>query len=122
VDWSQNDDHKTTVSVYSLRARERPTVSTPITWEEAERALKKKDPSLLVFETHQTLERVESLGDLFAPLLKLKQKLPKLQGIGAGRAEAISSGLNLEAHEDQPRKTPKRTAQRTPTPRRRQKV
>jgi len=122
VDWSQNDDHKTTVSVYSLRARERPTVSTPITWEEAERALKKKDPSLLVFETHQTLERVESLGDLFAPLLKLKQKLPKLQGIGAGRAEAISSGLNPRAPEDRPRKTPTRAAQPTPTRRHRQKV
>src|SRR5271165_3619184 len=50
VDWSQNDEHKTTISVYSLRARERPTVSTPVTWEEVERALKKKDAGLLVFE------------------------------------------------------------------------
>lgn len=121
VDWSQNDDHKTTVSVYSLRARERPTVSTPITWEEAERALKKKDPSLLVFETHQTLERVEKLGDLFAPLLKLKQKLPKLAAIEAGKAEAISTG---EAHPDRTRtsKTPKPAARRAPARRRRQKV
>src|SRR6202042_3142811 len=47
VDWSQNDDKKTTINVYSLRARERPTVSTPVTWEEVERALKKKDPGLL---------------------------------------------------------------------------
>ena len=123
VDWSQNDDHKTTVSVYSLRARERPTVSTPITWEEAERALKKKDASLLVFETHQTLERVEKLGDLFAPLLKLKQRLPKLPGIQAAKAEAISSGLNMTAHADGsgPSKTQK-AAPRAPTRRHRQKV
>src|SRR5882724_1515076 len=55
VDWSQNDEHKTTVSVYSLRARERPTVSTPVTWEEVEQTLKKKDASLLVFEAPQVL-------------------------------------------------------------------
>ena len=123
VDWSQNDDHKTTVSVYSLRARERPTVSTPITWEEAERALKKKDPSLLVFETHQTLERVEKLGDLFAPLLKLKQRLPKLTGIEAARPEAIGSGLNpaVEGDRTRPRKTAQ-AAHRAPTRRHRQKV
>src|SRR5215813_5010135 len=97
VDWSQNDDHKTTVSVYSLRARERPTVSTPITWEEVERTLKKKDASLLVFESHQTLERVEKMGDLFAPLLTLKQKLPKLTGIGEGEARAVAEGLDMAA-------------------------
>src|SRR6202171_6303664 len=49
VDWSQNDEHKTTVSVYSLRAREHPAVSTPVKWEEVEHALKKKDETLLVF-------------------------------------------------------------------------
>src|SRR5579864_8780389 len=64
VDWSQNDDHKTTVSVYSLRARERPTVSTPVKWEEVEQALKKKDASLLVFEAGQVLDRVREMGDL----------------------------------------------------------
>src|SRR6202043_2397667 len=53
VDWSQNDEHKTTISVYSLRARERPTVSTPVTWEEVETALKKKSAKLLVFEADQ---------------------------------------------------------------------
>jgi bifunctional non-homologous end joining protein LigD len=97
VDWSQNDEHKTTVSVYSLRARERPTVSTPVTWEEVARTLKKKDPKLLVFESQQVLERVEELGDLFAPLLKLKQRLPKLTGIGEGRPEAVANGLELAA-------------------------
>jgi bifunctional non-homologous end joining protein LigD len=81
VDWSQNDEHKTTISVYSLRAREHPTVSTPITWEEVELALKKKDPSLLVFEAKDVLERVQKVGDLFEPVQKLKQKLPQLQGL-----------------------------------------
>jgi bifunctional non-homologous end joining protein LigD len=78
IDWSQNDEHKTTVSVYSLRARERPTVSTPVTWEEVEEVSKKKKVDKLVFEAGETLERCEAMGDLFAPLLTLKQKLPKL--------------------------------------------
>jgi bifunctional non-homologous end joining protein LigD len=97
VDWSQNDEHKTTISVYSLRARQRPTVSTPVTWEEVERALKKKDADLLVFESHQVLERVEKMGDLFVPALALKQKLPKLAGIGEGKPGAIATGLEIAA-------------------------
>lgn len=97
VDWSQNDEHKTTVSVYALRARERPTVSTPITWDEVEHCLKKKDPKVLVFETNQTLARVEKMGDLFAPLLEMKQKLPKLPGIGGGEASAVAAGLEMAA-------------------------
>jgi bifunctional non-homologous end joining protein LigD len=80
VDWSQNDQHKTTIAVYSLRAREHPTVSTPVKWEEVEQLLKKKDATFLVFEAEQVLKRVEKLGDLFAPVLKLKQKLPKFPG------------------------------------------
>jgi bifunctional non-homologous end joining protein LigD len=111
VDWSQNDEHKTTVSVYALRARERPTVSTPVTWDEVEHALKKKDPKLLVFESKQTLERVEKMGDLFAPLLSLKQKLPKLPGIGQGEAEAVVSGLDMAA-QAQSRERPVRTAKK----------
>ena len=83
VDWSQNDQHKTTILVYSLRARERPTVSTPITWEEVEQALKKKDAARLVFEAKDVLARVEKMGDLFEPVLKLKQKLPQLAGLAA---------------------------------------
>jgi len=82
VDWSQNDEHKTTIGVYSLRAREQPTVSTPVKWEEVELALKKQDAGVLVFEAPQVLERVAKMGDLFAPVLKLKQKLPKLAGLG----------------------------------------
>jgi bifunctional non-homologous end joining protein LigD len=81
VDWSQNDEHKTTISVYSLRAREHPTVSTPVTWEEVEQALKKKDAARLVFEAKDVLARVEKVGDLFEPVRKLKQKLPQLAGL-----------------------------------------
>ena len=76
IDWSQNDEHKTTVSVYSLRARERPTVSTPVTWDELEAAQRKGNAASLVFETADVLRRVERHGDLFAPVQSLKQKLP----------------------------------------------
>jgi bifunctional non-homologous end joining protein LigD len=76
VDWSQNDDKKTTVNVYSLRAKDHPTVSTPIDWKEVLETLRKKDPNLLTFESKEVLGRVESMGDLFAPVLTLKQKLP----------------------------------------------
>jgi len=91
VDWSQNDQHKTTVCVYSLRAKERPTASTPVSWEEVERCRKKGDPNLLVFEAPQVLERASKLGDLFEPVLTLKQKLPaisKLQAIFHAQDEA----------------------------------
>jgi len=72
IDWSQNDEHKTTVGVYSLRARERPTVSTPLAWEELEQ------PEALVFEAADVLERFERDGDLFAPVAELRQELPEL--------------------------------------------
>lgn len=78
VDWSQNDHHKTTVCVYSMRARREPTVSTPVHWKECEKALKRKDASKLVFETPDVLKRIEREGDIFAPVLNLKQKLPDL--------------------------------------------
>ncbi len=77
VDWSQNDEHKTTVNVYSLRAKDFPTVSTPVTWKEVEQCLKKKDADLLTFTSDKVLERVQRLGDLFEPVATLKQKLPK---------------------------------------------
>jgi len=76
VDWSQNDAHKTTVCVYSMRAKERPTVSTPVRWDEVEAALKKNDATMLAFEPEDVLKRVEKNGDLFEPVLKLKQGLP----------------------------------------------
>jgi bifunctional non-homologous end joining protein LigD len=78
VDWSQNDDAKTTVNVYSLRAKERPTVSTPVTWDEVRACHEAGDPELLVFDAGQVLERVERDGDLFAPVLSLRQELPAL--------------------------------------------
>jgi bifunctional non-homologous end joining protein LigD len=78
VDWSQNHRSKTTIAVYSLRARERPTVSTPLSWEEVEAAAGSGDGSGLVFETGDVLERLEHHGDLFAPVLELKQTLPEL--------------------------------------------
>jgi bifunctional non-homologous end joining protein LigD len=77
VDWSQNDEHKTTICVYSLRAKEEPTVSTPVTWDEVANCLKKKKADLLKFRCEKTLQRVEKNGDLFASVEKLKQKLPK---------------------------------------------
>jgi bifunctional non-homologous end joining protein LigD len=77
VDWSQNDEHKTTICVYSLRAREEPTVSTPVTWDEVATCLTKKKGDLLKFRSDQVLTRIEKTGDLFEPIEKLKQKLPK---------------------------------------------
>ena len=77
VDWSQNDEHKTTICVYSLRAKEEPTVSTPVTWNEVENCLKNKNADLLKFRSDQTLARVKKRGDLFEPIENLKQKLPK---------------------------------------------
>ncbi|HJT80556.1 MAG TPA: non-homologous end-joining DNA ligase [Chthoniobacterales bacterium] len=80
VDWSQNDEHKTTVCVYSLRAKEEPTVSTPVTWDEVEKCLKKKKADLLRFRCDQTLARVDKMGDLFESVNTLKQKLPRNSG------------------------------------------
>lgn len=82
IDWSQNDDYKTTVCVYSLRAKDRPTVSTPLSWDEVAQCLKKEDPNLLVFTSDQVLERVAKHGDLFEPVLTLKQKLPPESALG----------------------------------------
>ena len=81
VDWSQNDDHKTTVSVYSLRAKDYPTVSTPVTWEEVEAVVRTENATLLKFVSKEVLKRVEKMGDLFAPVLSLKQKLPSIRVI-----------------------------------------
>jgi bifunctional non-homologous end joining protein LigD len=78
VDWSQNHSRKTTIAVYSLRARERPTVSTPVSWEEVEGALERDDRECLVFEADDVLERIDRHGDLFAPVLELHQQLPDL--------------------------------------------
>jgi bifunctional non-homologous end joining protein LigD len=73
VDWGQNDDAKTTVNAYSLRAMARPTVSTPVTWDEVRATRQAED---LTFEAADVLRRVEEQGDLFAPVLSLVQTLP----------------------------------------------
>lgn len=93
VDWSQNDDHKTTVCVYSLRAKAQPTVSAPVTWDEVESCLKKRDPKALVFTSDDVLNRVKDLGDLFAPVETLKQKLPKSSQLSAELAALYQSYL-----------------------------
>ena len=72
VDWSQNTEHKSMVCAYSVRAKERPTVSTPVTWDEVA-----GDPQLLAFEIDAVLERVNEHGDLFAPVLTMQQRLAR---------------------------------------------
>jgi bifunctional non-homologous end joining protein LigD len=118
VDWSQNDEHKTTVAVYSLRARERPTVSTPVSWDEVEHTLTKKDANRLVFEAPQTVSRVEKMGDLFAPALKLKQRLPDLQAVAGSGAAETDAPVSIAAQaEEEPRKVRRRAAKKVAKPR-----
>jgi bifunctional non-homologous end joining protein LigD len=76
IDWSQNDQHKTTICAYSLRARERPYVSTPLSWDEVTNALDQNDPGSLSFEAADALERVSDVGDLYEANLTLDQALP----------------------------------------------
>jgi bifunctional non-homologous end joining protein LigD len=78
IDWSQNDPHKTTASVYSLRAREQPTASTPLEWEEVEAAAEAGNAAALVFTIDDLRRRIAAKGDLYAPLLSQKQELPEL--------------------------------------------
>lgn len=79
IDWSQNNPSKTTIAAYSLRARQRPTVSTPVQWSEVIECLDAGDPELLVFEADEVTERVQELGDLFAPLLPTARTSAKAQ-------------------------------------------
>ena len=83
VDWSQNHQKKTTIGVYSLRARELPTASIPLHWREVERAAKRGDVEHLRFEIPDAVKRVEKQGDLFEPVLKLKQRLPDIGELDA---------------------------------------
>ena len=111
VDWSQNDEHKTTISVYSLRARERPAVSTPVEWREVEEALRKKDATRLVFEAEDVLARVEKMGDLFKPVQELKQNLPQLAGLAAEEPHAKEKRTAIAA-QDEPHPPSARTRTR----------
>ncbi len=78
IDWSQNDRHKTTVGPYSLRARERPTVSAPLDWEEVEEVAGGGGADALALDSAQVLERLADRGDLFSPVLEVEQELPDL--------------------------------------------
>jgi bifunctional non-homologous end joining protein LigD len=110
VDWSQNDEHKTTECVYSLRAKERPTASTPVKWTEVENCVKKSDPSLLVFDSDEALARAKKYGDLFEPVLKLKQKMPPLTALQELESGAMSKSV---AKPRQQEKTSARTPAKT---------
>jgi bifunctional non-homologous end joining protein LigD len=76
VDWSQNDEHKTTIGVYSLRARETPAVSTPVRWEEVAACAGAREATMLHFQAEDVLERVARMGDIFGPMVELRQELP----------------------------------------------
>ena len=115
IDWSQNDEYKTTVNVYSLRARKRPTVSTPVSWDEVEKCLKAKDPDLLVFDSDQVLKRVEKLGDLFEPVAKKKQKLPKSLLQATGGADALDKVANRRHSGGRGRFPPQKGQRNVPT-------
>ena len=92
VDWSLNSETKTTVCVYSLRAKEHPYVSLPLEWSEVEQCLKKKDASLVMFEAAEALKRIEKKGDIFAPVLTLKQSLRKALKAFSGSRRWPSAG------------------------------
>jgi len=88
-----------------LRAREHPTVSTPVTWEDVERIFKKKDAGLLVFEAPQVVSRFEKIGDLFAPVITLKQRLPDLKGVAGGATkEPERIEIAAQAEDEPPRR------------------
>jgi bifunctional non-homologous end joining protein LigD len=89
IDWSQNDEHKTTICVYSLRAKARPSVSTPVTWPEVTECLRKQSAATLTFLHDAVLQRVEEQGDLFEPVLTLKQRMPSAKALAsAGLVES----------------------------------
>jgi bifunctional non-homologous end joining protein LigD len=125
IDWSQNADHKTTVGVYSLRAkRPRPYVSVPVEWSELKAALRKEDRHLLDFPPDAVLERLKKVGDLFAPVVKLKQRLPEAFSGRAlprrrSRAEpdrrSSAAAVSRSLHEYEAKRRFDRTAEPAPT-------
>jgi len=82
VDWSQNTAHKSTVCVFSLRARERPTVAVPLDWSEVAEAVERRRTTAFRFEAKEVLREVEERAALFEPVRKLKQRLPDLEDAG----------------------------------------
>ncbi len=91
IDWSQNNGSKTTVAPYSLRARQSPTVSTPVSWDEVQAC---RRPEELFFTADMVLDRVDKHGDLFAPLLRLpfadQQHAPSRRQAGHRCSETCS--------------------------------
>ncbi|MDQ6623637.1 MAG: non-homologous end-joining DNA ligase, partial [Verrucomicrobiota bacterium] len=125
IDWSLNSDFKTTVAVYAMRAKGRePFISTPVTWEELARAVKRKDAARLNFTPEAAIKRIEKLGDLFAPVLKLKQELPGAftKALAAGPAPKLSRWPRNSKKSSGPRDkslreyTAKRDLEQTPEP------
>jgi bifunctional non-homologous end joining protein LigD len=107
IDWSQNSRAKTTVGVYSMRGkREAPFISMPVTWKELQSALKAKDAAKLSFTPENALRRLAKIGDLFAPVLKLKQKLPANFLTSAKAAGSRSTPKKVAASD---RETPSRS-------------
>lgn len=108
IDWSQNAEHKTTVSVYSVRAKqEEPFLSMPITWKEVQQAAKTRRSDHLIFPPDLALSRIRKLGDVFAPVLTLQQRIPK----------NLAAELQLDANpQPEPVKThqPRKSAQTAP--------
>lgn len=90
IDWSQNDEHKTTVCVYSIRATDRPGVSTPVTWDEVAEARDSHHNTALDFSPSEVLKRVDRLGDLFAPVLEQIQRLPDADSLDADADSIIT--------------------------------
>jgi bifunctional non-homologous end joining protein LigD len=91
IDWSQNAAHKSTVCVYSMRAKkERPFISMPIPWEDIERSLARNDPGVFEVEPDEAVRRCQASGDLFAPVLDLKQKLARDWRKAAGKLAGLS--------------------------------
>ena len=82
VDWLQNDAFRSTVAAYSLRATPRPTVSMPVAWDDVERAAAGRDLDRLAPSPRDALERIDRDGDVFAPVLELRQRLPGAGGSG----------------------------------------
>jgi bifunctional non-homologous end joining protein LigD len=98
IDWSQNDEHKTTVSVYSLRAKIKPAASAPVTWAEVEEVFKTRNPQLIDFTSQQVLDRVDRYGDLFSEVLTLRQNLPDLGDKKAATKKAATKRLNKRGY------------------------
>jgi len=105
IDWSQNVDFKTTVCVYSPRAkREAPFISMPLEWKELENALAKQNAEAFYFEPEEAIKRVQKIGDLFEPVLTLKQKLPNIEAEELLELAAKTKSVSVKAKAASPPK------------------